>query len=113
VRGPDYFFNDLIENRGGKEGELAAAKEIVDITYQQYEDAVANLNYGNHHYNLYSPTLLKEWDRLTKDLKDNRVKVVMGQMSYEDWDKYVAELTSSETYQTILKELKESYAEMK
>lgn len=108
-RDSDFFIEDFETRRGADPEALAQLKETVADINAKYKEANAN-GLGMPHYNLYAPTLLKEWDRLTKDLKDNRVKVVMGQMSLDDWDKYVAGITSDETYKQILKELKEQYA---
>ncbi|MCA0755905.1 extracellular solute-binding protein [Paenibacillus sp. N4] len=108
-RDSEFFINDFETRRGADPAALAELKETVADINAKYKEAAAS-GLGMPHYNLYAPTLLKEWDRLTKGLKDNRVKVVMGQMSMEEWDQYVASITSDETYKQILKELKEQYA---
>ena len=59
-------------------------------------------------YTLTAPPLDEESD-LTVNLTDNKVKVATGNMSFADWDAYVDGITSSETYQIILQELKERY----
>jgi putative aldouronate transport system substrate-binding protein len=113
VRDADYFFNDLLEKRGGTAEELKTAREAISFTEEKYAEARKELNYGNHHFNLYSPTLLSQWDRLTKNLQDNRVKVIMGKMSFDEWDRYVNGITSSSTYKQILEELKAEYVKNK
>ncbi|ANE48518.1 hypothetical protein SY83_22040 [Paenibacillus swuensis] len=58
---------------------------------------------------LNAPTYDDKWKALTKDLDNNSVKVVMGAMSFEDWDKYVASIVNNETYKQIQEEFKTSY----
>lgn len=108
-----WFIDDLRVNRGADEKALENMEEIGTFTEEKYLEAKEKYNFGTPHFNLYSPTLLEKWDQLNKDLVDNRVKVVMGEMSFKEWDEYVVSITSSETYKKILEELKEGYLKNK
>ncbi|MBO9608424.1 MAG: extracellular solute-binding protein [Paenibacillaceae bacterium] len=64
-------------------------------------------------WKLTSPTYMSKWTALIKDLDDNRTKVVMGKMSFDDWDKFVLDVTSSDAYRQILQEFKADYSASK
>jgi len=77
------------------DGAIAALKECPSV--------------GIPHYTLYSETLATRWDELTAKLRENRVKFIVGRITEQEWDEYVQSITSSETYQQILQELKDAY----
>lgn len=77
----------------------------VDTIYARYKE----MNLTNPHYSLISDTLMTRWGNFTKDLNDNRVKVVMGIMTMDEWDAYVQGLVSSDIYKDIQQELKQAW----
>jgi putative aldouronate transport system substrate-binding protein len=77
----------------------------VDTIYARYKE----MGLTNPHYSLVSDTLMTRWGNFTKDLNDNRVKVVMGIMTLEQWDDYVNGLVASDIYKDIQQELKEAW----
>jgi len=102
---PDYWVEQA-KACGTSEEDLQMLQEVADQTLARYEESK---NIRLPAFNLYSPTFATGWSELTKDLNDNRVKFVTGDMSAEEWDQYVQGITSSETYQKILEEFKKEY----
>jgi putative aldouronate transport system substrate-binding protein len=89
--------------RGLKRPEEFA--RTVDTIYARYKE----MGLTNPHYSLESDTLMTRWGNFTKDLNDNRVKVVMGIMTLEQWDDYVDGLVASDIYKDIQHELKAAW----
>jgi putative aldouronate transport system substrate-binding protein len=87
--------------------ELAARLQEQDQASRALEE---KFNIENPALGIASPTFSKEWVSLTKDLNSNSVKVVMGAMSLEDWDKYVQSITSTDAYKQMVAEFEEGYA---
>jgi len=74
-----------------------------------FDDSQLKSTYDNPAFNLYSPTLSAKWGDLTRDLEDNKVRFTMGELTEDEWDRYVAKLTASEDYKKTLQELKAAY----
>lgn len=78
-----------------------------------FDDSQLKSTYDNPAFNLSSQTLGDKWGELTRDLERNKVKYVMGVLSEEDWDRYVAKLVASDDYKKIVEELKTAYIKYK
>lgn len=90
---------------GVSEKDLARMKQMGEISEAKTKEA----GLGQPQWSVESPTYVSKWGFLTKDLNDNRIKVVMGKMTIEEWNQYVKGVTGSRDYQNILKEMKDSY----
>ncbi|TLS53817.1 extracellular solute-binding protein [Paenibacillus antri] len=90
-----------------------AEPERLEHLKQVYEKSTEVSTYSNPATNLYSPTLGERWGDLTRTLEDMKVKYVMGEITVQQWDDYVAGITSHADYKKILEELKTSYQNAK
>lgn len=97
------------KERGVSEQDMARMKEMADLADAKTKEA----GLGHPHWAVESPTYFSKWGFLTKDLNDNKIKVIMGRMTIEEWDKYVKSITDSKDYQAIMKEMKESHLSSK
>lgn len=107
-RDPDYI-TDKFGNANASAENIARAKEIASAADKDYkEEKISMPQLG-----IDSSTYDSKWSTLTKDLNDNRAKVVMGKMSLSQWDAYVKGITESSDYKAILKEYKDASAAAK
>jgi len=96
--------------------DAGATPEIVKKMYsviEQNQKIMKDMHYGFPTYGIDAPKFSRGFAGLIKDLNDNRVKVIMGAMTLEQWDQYVKDVTSSAPYQEILAELKDGYLKNK
>lgn len=114
----DAYRNDGIEAYTWNDGTYTGADnyllwdadpERLRWYKEVFEDAQRKSTYDNPAFNLSSPVVGDKWGDLTRDLERNKVKYVMGVLSEEDWDSYIAKLTGSRDYQDIVGKLKQSY----
>lgn len=101
---PTRDFIQEHRNYGASEEILSHVESVAKEVNRVYEEDYANDPFPV--FNLNAPAYASKWANLTKDLDDNRVKVVVGVMSIEQWDQYVASITSSSDYKQIVAEFK-------
>lgn len=89
-----------------------SSQEMIDAATKIHEDSMELID----KYELSNPLLTinsqaynDKWTNITKDLLDNRNRVVMGKMTLEQWDEYVEGVVNSADYQEVVAELKEAY----
>jgi putative aldouronate transport system substrate-binding protein len=100
----DYVTEKFV-NFNASAANVERVKQIRDAAEKAYKE----YNISAPQLTLDAPSYYSKWNSITKDLKDNRVKVVMGKMTMEEWDKYVSDVTSSADYKKVLQEFKDSY----
>ncbi|MFC7681061.1 extracellular solute-binding protein [Paenibacillus sp. GCM10028914] len=105
-RDAQYWVNDF-KLRGANQASVDQGFEI-----GKFEEKVFNESgiLKDPTFSLYSSTANSKWAQLTKDMEDNMTKVIMGSMSIDQWDQYVAGLVSSDVYKTIQQEYKDANA---
>ncbi|MBT2757843.1 extracellular solute-binding protein [Mesobacillus foraminis] len=99
----------MAEDEGVNQEERDRMKQIDEIAY----DAAMDMDLDNPQWSVNSPTYFKKWGSIVRDLNDNKINVIMGKMSIDQWDKYVKGIVESNDYKQILKEFKEGYKDSK
>lgn len=99
---------EAAKEEGVSEEDINQMRAIDDLALEKAKEA----NLGMPHWSVSSETYNDEWGSLTRNLNENRIKVVMGQMSIEQWDEYVKGIVESDDYKQILKEFKEEYVKV-
>lgn len=74
-------------------------------------DAKSKISTPRVEIGLYSESNTKLGADYTKKINDMKTQVVMGKVSIDDWDKFVAGLKADATYQKIIQEMNASYKE--
>lgn len=92
-------------NKGVSEGDLDRMRAM----HEESDRLIKESGLGHPHWSVESPAYFSKWGFVTKDLNDNRIKVIMGQMTIEEWDQYVQTVLNSKDYKQIVAEMKESY----
>ncbi|WP_135554363.1 extracellular solute-binding protein [Paenibacillus cymbidii] len=92
---------------GASQADLDNMQKVVEASQKAFKTDFKNpfLTLG-----LTSDTYVSKWGQLTKDLDDNRVKVVVGKMTFDEWDQFVKSVTGSADYAQIVSEFKASQA---
>jgi putative aldouronate transport system substrate-binding protein len=105
---PDYI-NSKFERAHSSAAVIAQAEKMKT----DGERLIQEYNLTNPILTLNSETYSSRWTNITKDLNANRVRVAMGQMSFNEWDAYVKGIVDSADYQKILTEFKAEYTTRK
>jgi putative aldouronate transport system substrate-binding protein len=95
----------MAEDEGVNQEERDRMRQIDEIAY----DAAMEMGLGNPHWSVNSPTYFKKWGSIIRSLNDNKINVIMGKMTIDQWDEYVKGVVESSDYKQILKEFKEGY----
>lgn len=101
---PDYINSKFVRAHSS-----AAAIEQAKKMHEEANKAIEDYGIKNVVLTLNSDAYNSKWNALTKDLIDNRAKVVMGQMTIEEWDDYVNRIVNSNDYKQIIAEYKDAY----
>lgn len=96
--------------------DAGAGAEIVDQMYKVSKrniELVKEMKLQFPTYGLDTPLYASNFPNVIKQFEDNRVKLIMGAMTVEEWNQYVKTVTSSADYQKIIAELKNAYLNKK
>jgi putative aldouronate transport system substrate-binding protein len=104
ARDAEDFIQESVD-RGSSEADLKRMREMSEFAAEKIKEANLQLP----HWSVESPTYFDKWGNVIKDLNDNKILVITGKMSIDQWDKYVKSVVESKDYQAILKEFKEGY----
>ncbi len=89
-----------------------SGQKMIDDAKKIHEDSlklIDKYNLSNPVQTINSEAYNSKWANLTKDLKNNRNRVVMGEITMEQWDAYVEQTVNSADYKAIVQEFKEAY----
>jgi len=103
-RDAEEFVQESVQ-KGAIESDIERMREMARVADEKAVEADLQMP----HWSVESPTYFEKWSTIIKDLNDNKIKVIMGQMTLEQWDQYVSGIINSADYQKILKEFKEGW----